>query len=72
MAKRITVSEYLIEQLKEIGVDHLFTVPGDYAGPFLSQVDKTARIERVGVTNKWWPATRPTPTPACAASAPPA
>jgi indolepyruvate decarboxylase len=54
MAKpKITVSEYLIRRLKEIGAEHLFAVPGDYAGPFLSAVDKTAVITRVGVTNEW-------------------
>jgi hypothetical protein len=27
----ITVAEYLLSRLKEIGVDHLFGVPGDFA-----------------------------------------
>jgi indolepyruvate decarboxylase len=54
MAKpKITVAEYLIRRLKEIGAEHLFAVPGDYAGPFLSAVDKTGAITRVGVTNEW-------------------
>lgn len=54
MAKpTITVAEYLIQRLKEFGAEHLFAVPGDYAGPFLSQVDKTKEITRVGVTNEW-------------------
>jgi indolepyruvate decarboxylase len=50
---KITVSEYLIRRLKEIGAEHIFAVPGDYAGPFLSLVDKTNEITRVGVTNEW-------------------
>ena len=54
MAKpTITVAEYLIRRLKELGAEHLFAVPGDYAGPFLSVVDKTNEITRVGVTNEW-------------------
>src|SRR5215210_2488382 len=54
MAKpTITVAEYLIRRLKELGAEHLFAVPGDYAGPFLSVVDKTKEITRVGVTNEW-------------------
>jgi indolepyruvate decarboxylase len=54
MAKpKITVSEYLIRRLKELGAEHVFAVPGDYAGPFLSTVDKTGVIARVGVTNEW-------------------
>ena len=54
MAKpTITVAEYLILRLKEFGAEHIFAVPGDYAGPFLSVVDKTKQITRVGVTNEW-------------------
>jgi indolepyruvate decarboxylase len=54
MAKpTITVAEYLILRLKEFGAEHVFAVPGDYAGPFLSVVDKTKQITRVGVTNEW-------------------
>lgn len=54
MAKpTITVAEYLIRRLKEFGAEHIFAVPGDYAGPFLSVVDKTKEITRVGVTNEW-------------------
>ncbi|HEV7506688.1 MAG TPA: thiamine pyrophosphate-dependent enzyme [Thermoanaerobaculia bacterium] len=54
MAKpKITVSEYLIRRLEELGAEHLFAVPGDYAGPFLSTVDKVGSITRVGVTNEW-------------------
>jgi indolepyruvate decarboxylase len=54
MAKpKITVADYLIRRLEEFGAKHLFAVPGDYAGPFLSVVDKTGVITRVGVTNEW-------------------
>ncbi len=54
MAKpKITVAEYLIKRLEEFGAKHLFAVPGDYCGPFLSVVDKTGVITRVGVTNEW-------------------
>jgi len=52
MAK-ITVAEYLIRRLKDFGAEHVFAVPGDYAGPFLSVVDQTQQIARVGVTNEW-------------------
>jgi len=33
-----TLSDYLIERLKEIGVEHLFGVPGDFVIPFLEKV----------------------------------
>lgn len=52
-APTCTVAEYLIRRLKEIGAEHLFAVPGDYAGNFLSAVDKGGEITRVGVTNEW-------------------
>ncbi len=50
-----TVKDYLIARLAEFGAAHLFAVPGDYSGPFLSAVDKdpAKRITRVGVTNEW-------------------
>lgn len=54
MAKqKTTVADYLIRRLADFGVEHLFTVPGDYAGPFLSAVDQSGRMVRVGVTNEW-------------------
>ena len=54
MAKqKPTVADYLIRRLGDFGVEHLFTVPGDYAGPFLSAVDQSDRLDRVGVTNEW-------------------
>lgn len=54
MAKpRTTVAEYLVRRLREFGVEHLFTVPGDYAGPFLDAVDQSGQLARIGVTNEW-------------------
>ena len=35
----MTVAEYLIERLKQAGVEHVFAVPGDYASPFLDALD---------------------------------
>jgi TPP-dependent 2-oxoacid decarboxylase len=51
-AKTTTVAEYLIQRLKEFGAEQVFAVPGDYAGPFLSTIDKTNQLTRVGVTNE--------------------
>ena len=50
-----TVAEYLIDRLKEIGAEHVFAVPGDYAGTFLSTIDRDPRhrLTRVGTTNEW-------------------
>jgi indolepyruvate decarboxylase len=48
-----TVSDYLIQRLADFGVEHVFTVPGDYAGPFLSAIDAGKSLARIGVTNEW-------------------
>ena len=47
----ITVAEYLLTRLKEIGVDHLFGVPGDFVLGFLNQVLKS-EVEYVGTCNE--------------------
>lgn len=50
-----TVSRYLAQRLGEIGVGHLFSVPGDYAGHFLSTIDAGGAalgIRRVGTCNE--------------------
>jgi len=47
----ITVAEYLLIRLKEIGVDHLFGVPGDFVLGFLNQVLKSD-LEYVGTCNE--------------------
>jgi len=47
-----TVSHYLLDRLKQLGVDHLFAVPGDYASPFLKTLDAYGPIERVATINE--------------------
>lgn len=51
MKTTITVAEYLLLRLKEIGVDHLFGVPGDFVLGFLNQVLKSG-IKYVGTCNE--------------------
>ena len=41
--KKVTVIDYLIERLHEIGVDDIFGVPGDYNLSFLDDVESGAR-----------------------------
>lgn len=48
----ITVAQYLIERLKQVGLKHIFAVPGDYASPFLETLDATKGIERVPNINE--------------------
>ncbi|MDB4949242.1 MAG: alpha-keto acid decarboxylase family protein [Gemmatimonadetes bacterium] len=50
-----TVARYLAQRLAEMGVGHLFAVPGDYAGHFLSTIDNESAalgIARVGTCNE--------------------
>jgi len=47
----ITVAEYLLTRLKEIGVDHLFGVPGDFVLSFFNQVLKSD-LKYVGTCNE--------------------
>lgn len=50
--KQITVAQYLVERLYEMGVRHLFSIPGDYIVPFLEAVEADGRIQRIGNTNE--------------------
>ena len=47
----ITVAEYLLLRLKEIGVDHIFGVPGDFVLGFFNQVLKSD-VKYVGTCNE--------------------
>ncbi len=47
----ITIAEYLLTRLKEIGVDHLFGVPGDFVLGFFNEVLKS-EIKYIGTCNE--------------------
>ena len=51
ISSEITVAEYLLTRLKEIGVDHLFGVPGDFVLGFFNQVLKS-NLKYVGTCNE--------------------
>ena len=51
ISSEITVSEYLLIRLKEIGVDHLFGVPGDFAMGFFNQILKS-EVKYIGTCNE--------------------
>jgi indolepyruvate decarboxylase len=51
ISSEITVAEYLLTRLKEIGVDHLFGVPGDFVLGFFNQVLKSD-LKFVGTCNE--------------------
>jgi len=46
-----TVAQYLLSRLKEIGVDHLFGVPGDFVLGFLNQALRS-EVKYVGTCNE--------------------
>ena len=47
-----TVAAYLATRLREIGIEHVFTIPGDYCAPFLDVLDATPGITRVPNLNE--------------------
>jgi indolepyruvate decarboxylase len=47
-----TVAEYLVTRLRQIGIEHVFTIPGDYAAPFIDALDLAKGIERVQNINE--------------------
>ena len=51
MGSEMTVADYLLTRLKEIGVDHLFGVPGDFVLGFFNQVMKSD-VKYVGTCNE--------------------
>lgn len=48
----MNISEYLLARLREIGIGHVFSVPGDYAGAFLEALDADPAIRRVATVNE--------------------
>ena len=49
MTTSYTVASYVINRLKEVGIEHVFGVPGDYAFPFLDAIEAEPTIKWVGV-----------------------
>ncbi|KAK9670830.1 hypothetical protein K7432_017396, partial [Basidiobolus ranarum] len=48
----MTVSQYLILRLKEIGIDDMFSVPGDFNLVFLDRVQDSGLINLIGDCNE--------------------
>ena len=51
METQTTVGEYLLTRLKQMGVDHLFGVPGDFVLGFLNQVMRSD-VQYIGTCNE--------------------
>ncbi len=43
----MNIAQYIVARLKDVGVRHVFTVPGDYASPFLDVLDASDGIARI-------------------------
>ena len=48
----MNVAEYILARLQQLGLKHLFAVPGDYAGNFLTALDADPAIQRVANVNE--------------------
>ena len=51
-APTYTVSDYILDRLKSLGLKHMFVVPGDYASFFLDTLDSDPDIERIANINE--------------------
>lgn len=51
MAKRLSIGQYLLDQLYNHGVEHMFGVPGDYILGFYSLIEKSP-IQIIGTTRE--------------------
>lgn len=52
MAQKITVAQYLLQRLQELGVKHIFGVPGDYNLLLLDHIASHPELEWVGNCNE--------------------
>ncbi|MDN5883646.1 MAG: alpha-keto acid decarboxylase family protein, partial [Corynebacterium casei] len=49
---RTTVGELIIRRLKEMGIEHIIGVPGDFNLSFIEQINEAENIEFVGACNE--------------------
>ena len=52
MSTQYTVNSYLLDRLQELGLGHIFGVPGDYAFPLLDCIEKNQDISWIGTCNE--------------------
>lgn len=50
--KKFTVSDYLLTRLKQLGLDKVFQVPGDYIAEFMDVLENFTGIDAVGEINE--------------------
>eukprot|EP00121_Abeoforma_whisleri_P010472 Awhi_evm1s9659 len=50
---KVNISQYLLLRLKEVNINHVFGIPGDYVLPFFDQLlDGDHGVEHIGTTNE--------------------
>jgi len=49
----MSVGDFLLKRLAELGARYLFGVPGDYNLWFLQQAGRSNHVEFVGCCNAW-------------------
>ncbi len=50
---KVTISTYLLMRLKELNVNHLFGIPGDYVLPFFDElIDQPHGVQHVLTRNE--------------------
>jgi len=52
MTQTMRVGRYLTTRLEQLGVGHVFSVPGDYTSELLEIIDNDSGIERIGNCNE--------------------
>ncbi|WP_428338975.1 alpha-keto acid decarboxylase family protein [Mycobacterium sp.] len=52
MSEHYTVGQYLLDRLKEMGIGHVFGVPGDYAFPLFAALEADPDLAWVGECNE--------------------
>lgn len=50
--KKITISAYLLTRLHELGIKHIFGMPGDYNLLFLDQIIQDGQLKWIGTCNE--------------------
>jgi indolepyruvate decarboxylase len=50
--KTVTVAEYLVARLADLGMKHVFAVPGDYMAAFCAAVDASTTLTRIGTASE--------------------
>lgn len=48
----ITVADYIVQRLADIGITACFGVPGDYAFPLNDAIDKNSKVQWIGCANE--------------------